>query len=96
MRQAKGSYCGDFRQPKEPFVSTPFSGDYASTGGNKLGLRGRAGASRRGARAEDEPEEDDATPRAAPSSTPSSTRRRRRPRPTPTPPDNGDDGTTTP
>jgi penicillin-binding protein 1A len=37
MSQAKGSFCGDFAQPKEPFVSSPFFGDYASTGGNKLG-----------------------------------------------------------
>jgi penicillin-binding protein 1A len=38
MMQAKGSYCGDFRQPKESFQSSSFSGDYASTGGNRLGF----------------------------------------------------------
>jgi len=38
MSQVKGNYCGDFRQPKEPFVSSPFYGDYASSGGNRLGL----------------------------------------------------------
>jgi penicillin-binding protein 1A len=37
MSQAKGSYCGDFALPKEPFVSQPFFGDYSSSGGNKLG-----------------------------------------------------------
>src|SRR5215216_5497748 len=38
MSSIKGNYCGDFRQPKEPFVSSPFYGDYASSGGNRLGL----------------------------------------------------------
>ncbi len=33
-----GSFCGSFDQPKEPFVSQPFFGDYSSSGGNKLGL----------------------------------------------------------
>jgi penicillin-binding protein 1A len=37
MSSIKGSFCGDFRQPKEPFVSSPFFGDYASNGGDKLG-----------------------------------------------------------
>ncbi len=37
MRTAKGDFCGDFPQPKEPFVSKPFFGKYARTGvkGNK-------------------------------------------------------------
>ena len=34
METAKGSYCGDFRQPKTPFKAAPFFGKYASTGGN--------------------------------------------------------------
>jgi len=38
MKSIKGSFCGDFRQPKEPFVSQPFFGEYSSNGGNKLGL----------------------------------------------------------
>jgi penicillin-binding protein 1A len=38
MKSIKGSFCGPFRQPKEPFVSQPFFGDYSSNGGNKLGL----------------------------------------------------------
>ena len=38
MSQAKGSYCGAFPLPKEPFVSQSFFGDYSSSGGNKLGL----------------------------------------------------------
>jgi penicillin-binding protein 1A len=33
-----GGFCGSFPPPKEPFVSQPFFGDYASNGGNKLGL----------------------------------------------------------
>jgi penicillin-binding protein 1A len=37
MREAKGSYCGAFPLPKEPFVSQPFFGDYSSSGGDKLG-----------------------------------------------------------
>jgi penicillin-binding protein 1A len=37
-----GNFCGSFPQPKEPFVSQPFSGDYASNGGNKLGLGGES------------------------------------------------------
>jgi penicillin-binding protein 1A len=37
MSQAKGSFCGSFPQPKVPFVASPFFGDYASTGGNRLG-----------------------------------------------------------
>jgi penicillin-binding protein 1A len=32
MRQVKGSYCGDFPQPKEPFVAQPFFGKYSKTG----------------------------------------------------------------
>jgi penicillin-binding protein 1A len=33
-----GNFCGSFPPPKEPFVSQPFFGDYASNGGNRLGL----------------------------------------------------------
>jgi len=33
MKQAKGSFCGDFKPPKEPFQTSPFFGEYASTGG---------------------------------------------------------------
>ena len=33
-----GGFCGSFPLPKEPFVTKPFFGDYASNGGNKLGL----------------------------------------------------------
>jgi penicillin-binding protein 1A len=38
MRSIKGSFCGPFAQPKEPFVTQPFFGEYSSNGGNKLGL----------------------------------------------------------
>jgi penicillin-binding protein 1A len=32
MKVAHGKYCGDFAQPKHPFVSTPFFGQYSKTG----------------------------------------------------------------
>ena len=34
METAKGSHCGDFARPKQPFKSAPFFGKYASTGGS--------------------------------------------------------------
>src|SRR4051795_4167454 len=34
MQTARGSYCGDFPKPKDPFHSAPFFGKYASTGGS--------------------------------------------------------------
>ena len=33
MRKAKGKYCGDFKQPTEPFQSQPFFGHYSRAGG---------------------------------------------------------------
>jgi penicillin-binding protein 1A len=33
MKVAHGDYCGDFPAPKHPFVSTPFFGKYAHSGG---------------------------------------------------------------
>ncbi len=32
MQTAKGDYCGDFPEPKEPFVPVPFFGRYTKTG----------------------------------------------------------------
>jgi penicillin-binding protein 1A len=32
MSQAKGSYCGSFRLPTEPFVASPFFGKYSRSG----------------------------------------------------------------
>jgi penicillin-binding protein 1A len=32
MKQAKGRFCGDFREPKAPFTAAPFSGGYSSSG----------------------------------------------------------------
>jgi penicillin-binding protein 1A len=32
MSQAKGSYCGDFRPPTEPFQASPFFGKYSRSG----------------------------------------------------------------
>jgi penicillin-binding protein 1A len=36
MKSVKGNFCGDFKPPKVPFHSSPFFGEYASTGGGKL------------------------------------------------------------
>ena len=36
MNRVKGSYCGDFAPPKEPFVSSPFFGRYANSGGKYI------------------------------------------------------------
>ena len=36
MNRVKGSYCGDFAPPKEPFVSSPFFGRYANSGGKHI------------------------------------------------------------
>ena len=33
MKQAVGSFCGDFKRPTEPFHSQPFQGHYARQGG---------------------------------------------------------------
>jgi penicillin-binding protein 1A len=38
MKSIIGGFCGSFPQPKEPFVASPFFGEYASTGGGKLGF----------------------------------------------------------
>jgi penicillin-binding protein 1A len=32
MKRAKGSFCGGFRPPREPFKASPFFGTYATTG----------------------------------------------------------------
>jgi len=32
MKQVKGGFCGDFKQPSEPFEAEPFFGKYATTG----------------------------------------------------------------
>jgi penicillin-binding protein 1A len=42
MRSIKGSFCGSFPLPKEPFQSKPFFGQYASTGANKLGFNDKS------------------------------------------------------
>ena len=33
MKEAKGSFCGGFKPPKTPFQSSPFYGEYSTTGG---------------------------------------------------------------
>jgi penicillin-binding protein 1A len=38
MKSIIGNFCGSFPQPREPFVASPFFGEYASTGGGRLGL----------------------------------------------------------
>jgi penicillin-binding protein 1A len=40
MKSIIGGFCGSFPQPKEPFVTQPFFGEYSSSGGNRLGLSG--------------------------------------------------------
>ncbi len=40
MKKAVGKYCGEFRQPKTPFVSQPFFGHYATTGKPKADKEG--------------------------------------------------------
>jgi penicillin-binding protein 1A len=37
MGRIKGHYCGDFKPPKTPFVSSPFYGKYSSSGGSLTG-----------------------------------------------------------
>jgi penicillin-binding protein 1A len=37
MKSIIGRFCGSFPLPKEPFSASPFFGEYASTGGGKLG-----------------------------------------------------------
>ena len=38
MKTVIGNFCGSFPTPKEPFQSSPFVGDYASTGEGRLGF----------------------------------------------------------
>jgi penicillin-binding protein 1A len=35
MTEAKGKFCGDFKPPSTPFQSSPFFGEYATTGGGR-------------------------------------------------------------
>jgi hypothetical protein len=37
MSHARGKYCGPFPPPKVPFVSQPFYGKYANSGGAAIG-----------------------------------------------------------
>ena len=37
MSRVKGKFCGDFKQPKEPFHATPFFGKYSRSGGKGTG-----------------------------------------------------------
>ena len=91
MKHAKGSYCGDFRQPKEPFVSTPFSGEYASSGGNKLGFQEKPDEPEEPE--EDKPEEDTTNPGGGTEFDPEQYEAAPQPPPDT---DNGGDGTTPP
>jgi penicillin-binding protein 1A len=43
MKQAKGSFCGPFSQPKEPFQSSPFFGKYSRSGGGDDTSEGSTG-----------------------------------------------------
>ena len=35
MKVARGTYCGDFKDPAAPFQARPFFGDYSSSGGTR-------------------------------------------------------------
>ena len=67
MKKAHGKYCGDFKQPTEPFQSQPFFGHYSKIGqkgrgeeGSGGGRRGRGPvAGRRGQAEIDKPGTDD-------------------------------------
>jgi len=37
MKRIKGDFCGDFEPPEHPFVSSPFFGKYAKSGGKLIG-----------------------------------------------------------
>jgi penicillin-binding protein 1A len=39
MKQASGSYCGDFSAPTDPFEGTPFIGKFATTGAPNVGTQ---------------------------------------------------------
>ena len=41
MKSIIGHFCGPFPQPKEPFVTHPFFGEYSTSGANKLGFGSR-------------------------------------------------------
>jgi penicillin-binding protein 1A len=67
MKRAKGSFCGDFKPPKEPFQASPFFGEYATTGGGKLGY-GEEDDTFDDPSAAPPPETDEAEPEAEPES----------------------------
>ena len=76
MGRIKGSFCGDFEPPKHPFVSSPFFGKYAKSGGSLTG--GDTGPT-------------DSTTDPSASRTPAGRRRSRPGRPTPEQDDQGFD-----
>ena len=88
MKSVVGNFCGPFPQPKEPFVSRPFFGQYSTTGADRLGY-GSRGKDARPRRPRPTPTQagrratTTTTRPAARSSTPTSTSRRRRARRTP-------------
>jgi penicillin-binding protein 1A len=59
MKSIIGGFCGSFPQPKEPFVASPFFGEYASTGGGKLGLGDGEGEDEESTEEPTEPETDE-------------------------------------
>jgi penicillin-binding protein 1A len=85
MRKAKGDFCGDFPQPKEPFQAQPFSGRYSRSappgGGGRQGsqdsltspsegIGGRRGGQGGGGNGAFDPELYEAPPQAAPTPAP--------------------------
>jgi penicillin-binding protein 1A len=94
MKSIKGSFCGSFRLPKEPFQSSPFSGEYASTGANKLGFGDETDT--QDTPEEDKPPDEKANPEGGTKFDPEQYEAAPQPPPDTTPPENGGDGTTTP
>jgi penicillin-binding protein 1A len=57
MGAIKGNFCGSFPLPKEPFQSSSFFGDYASSGGNRLGYADETDEDQSSTDDEDKPED---------------------------------------
>lgn len=70
MSKAKGSFCGSFRPPKEPFQASPFYGRYASTGAPSTGIDGTGTGVDSGTAEPYVPPAEPAAPEAAPAPAP--------------------------
>jgi penicillin-binding protein 1A len=68
MKQAVGKYCGDFKQPTQPFVSQPFFGHYATTGRRDGAVSGDQQGTGAGTGSPDQGTTNGTTPNATPPS----------------------------